>query len=62
MFKNGIGMMFIIMISRLLGFVRAFAIAYYFGATNITDAYYSAFKISNFLISKIDNIVYFFIF
>ncbi len=48
MFKNGIGMMFIIMISRLLGFVRAFAIAYYFGATNITDAYYSAFKISNF--------------
>ena len=51
MFKNGIGMMFIIMISRLLGFVRAFAIAYYFGATNITDAYYSAFKISNFFTS-----------
>lgn len=48
MFRNGIGMMFIILLSRLLGFVRAFAIAYYFGATNVTDAYYSAFKISNF--------------
>lgn len=48
MFKSGIGMMLVILVSRLLGFVRAFAIAYYFGATALTDAYYSAFKISNF--------------
>lgn len=48
MFKSGIGMMIIIMISRVLGLFRSVALAYYFGAGEFTDAYYSAFKISNF--------------
>jgi putative peptidoglycan lipid II flippase len=48
MFKSGILVMFITMISRLLGLVRATIIAYYFGASKTTDAYFSAFKISNF--------------
>lgn len=46
--KSGISMGFIVLISRITGFFRAFLIAYYFGATGITDAYFSAFKISNF--------------
>ncbi|MGL4969003.1 MAG: lipid II flippase MurJ, partial [Fusobacteriaceae bacterium] len=48
MFKSGIGMMIIIMASRVLGLFRSVAVAYYFGAGEFTDAYYSAFKISNF--------------
>ncbi|MDR3258841.1 MAG: murein biosynthesis integral membrane protein MurJ [Fusobacteriaceae bacterium] len=48
MFKSGILVMMITMISRLLGLVRATIIAYYFGASKTTDAYFSAFKISNF--------------
>lgn len=48
MFKSGIGMMMIIMVSRVLGLFRSVGVAYYFGAGEFTDAYYSAFKISNF--------------
>ena len=40
--------MIITMVSRVLGLVRATIIAYYFGASGATDAYFSAFKISNF--------------
>lgn len=48
MFRSGILMMIITMISRILGLVRAGIIAYYFGASAATDAFFSAFKISNF--------------
>ncbi|MGL6064198.1 MAG: murein biosynthesis integral membrane protein MurJ [Fusobacteriaceae bacterium] len=48
MFKSGIGMMIVILLSRILGLFRSIVIAYYFGASHFTDAYYSAFKISNF--------------
>ncbi len=40
--------MIITLASRVLGLVRTALIAYYFGATKYTDAYFSAFKISNF--------------
>ena len=40
--------MIITMVSRVLGLVRAGIIAYYFGASAMTDAFFSAFKISNF--------------
>lgn len=46
--KSGISMGLIVFISRITGFFRAFIIAYYFGSTGVTDAYFSAFKISNF--------------
>ena len=36
-------------ISRLLGFVRDMVIAYTFGATGTTDAFFVAFKIPNFM-------------
>ena len=48
MFKSGILIMIITLASRVLGLVRTSLIAYYFGATKFTDAYFSAFKISNF--------------
>ena len=48
MLKNGLLVMIITMISRVLGLVRAGIIAYYFGASAMTDAFFSAFKISNF--------------
>lgn len=48
MFKSGLLVMIITMVSRVLGLVRATIIAYYFGASGATDAYFSAFKISNF--------------
>jgi putative peptidoglycan lipid II flippase len=48
MFKSGILIMIITLASRVLGLVRTALIAYYFGATKYTDAYFSAFKISNF--------------
>lgn len=48
MFKNSILIMIITLASRVLGLVRTALIAYYFGATKYTDAYFSAFKISNF--------------
>lgn len=46
--KSGISMGIIVFISRITGFFRAFLIAYYFGSNGVTDAYFSAFKISNF--------------
>jgi putative peptidoglycan lipid II flippase len=48
MFRSGILIMIITLASRVLGLVRTSLIAYYFGATKFTDAYFSAFKISNF--------------
>jgi len=48
MFKSSIGTMIITMISRVLGLFRGTLIAYYFGSSYLTDAYFSAFKISNF--------------
>ena len=48
MFRSGILVMIITMVSRVLGLVRAGIIAYYFGASAMTDAFFSAFKISNF--------------
>jgi len=47
MFKSGILVMMITMASRVLGLFRTILIAYYFGASKFTDAYFSAFKISN---------------
>ncbi len=48
MFRSGIIVMMITMLSRVLGLFRTVIIAYYFGASKFTDAYFSAFKISNF--------------
>ncbi|MBS9776375.1 MAG: murein biosynthesis integral membrane protein MurJ [Fusobacterium sp.] len=48
MFKKSIGTMGITMISRVLGLLRGTLIAYFFGSSGLTDAYYTAFKISNF--------------
>lgn len=48
MLKQGISVGLITFISRITGFFRAFLIAYYFGSSGTTDAYFSAFKISNF--------------
>jgi len=48
MFKSSLLVMIIIMISRVLGLIRASITAYFFGSSSITDAYYGAFKISNF--------------
>ena len=36
-----------IMVSRILGLVREQVIAYFFGATVVTDAFYAAFRIPN---------------
>ena len=48
MFRSGLLVMIITMVSRVLGLVRAGIIAYYFGASAMTDSFFSAFKISNF--------------
>jgi len=48
MLKKSIHTMIITMISRVLGLFRGTLVAYFFGASILTDAYYSAFKISNF--------------
>lgn len=48
MFKSGFFMMIITLISRILGLARSVVIAYYFGASASTDAFFSAFRISNF--------------
>lgn len=48
MLKKSINTMMITMISRILGLLRGTLIAYFFGSSGLTDAYYSAFKISNF--------------
>jgi len=47
MFKSGIIVMCITMLSRILGLGRTAIIASFFGATALTDAYFSAFKIAN---------------
>lgn len=47
MFKNGIIVMIITMLSRILGLGRTAIIASTFGASALTDAYFSAFKIAN---------------
>ncbi|MCI6153428.1 murein biosynthesis integral membrane protein MurJ [Fusobacterium perfoetens] len=48
MFRSGILVMIVTLISRVLGLARSMIVAYYFGATAATDAFFSAFKISNF--------------
>lgn len=48
MFKSGIIVMIITMVSRILGLVRGTMIAYFFGSNAVTDAFFSAFKVSNF--------------
>ena len=48
MLKKSIHTMIITMISRVLGLFRGTLVAYFFGSSVLTDAYYSAFKISNF--------------
>lgn len=48
MIKNSIVLMILTFLSRILGLVRTIIIATFFGATGMTDAYFSAFKISNF--------------
>ena len=48
MFKSGILVMLITLVSRVLGLGRSIVVAYYFGASAGTDAFFSAFKISNF--------------
>lgn len=47
MFKSGIIVMIITMLSRILGLGRTTLVAVMFGATNLTDAFNSAFKIAN---------------
>lgn len=47
MFRSGIIVMIITMLSRVLGLGRTAIIASTFGATSLTDAYFSAFKIAN---------------
>ena len=37
------------LISRMLGFVRDMVVAHFFGATGVTDAFFVAFKIPNFM-------------
>jgi len=48
MFKSSILVMIITFASRFLGLIRGSLIAYLFGQSHLTDAYFSAFKISNF--------------
>ena len=48
MFKSSLLVMIINMLSRILGLVREILIGSFFGATGMTDAYFGAFKISNF--------------
>lgn len=48
MLKKSVNTMIITMISRILGLLRGTLVAYFFGSSGLTDAYYSAFKISNF--------------
>ncbi|TDT71446.1 putative peptidoglycan lipid II flippase [Hypnocyclicus thermotrophus] len=47
MFRTGIIVMIITMLSRILGLIRTIIIATIFGANYTTDAYFSAFKIAN---------------
>jgi len=47
--KSSFVVMSMIMLSRILGMIRTLAIAYFFGAGAVTDAFYSALQISNLL-------------
>jgi putative peptidoglycan lipid II flippase len=42
-------MSFATLISRILGYVKDMMLAFYFGATGISDAFFAAFRITNFL-------------
>jgi putative peptidoglycan lipid II flippase len=42
-------MSFATLISRILGYVKDMILAFYFGATGISDAFFAAFRITNFL-------------
>lgn len=48
MFKNSFIVMSINLISRIMGLIREVLIASYFGASSMTDAFFSATRISNF--------------
>lgn len=48
MFKSGFIVMFINVISRILGLVREMILAYFYGGSGVTDAYFASAKISNF--------------
>lgn len=48
MLKNSFIIMLTTLMSRLLGLVRVTVIAYYFGSSYLTDAYNSAFRLTNF--------------
>lgn len=48
MLKSGITVMVINILSRLLGLIREMVLAYVYGGTGITDAYFASTKISNF--------------
>lgn len=49
MFRSGLLVMIITMVSRVLGLVRAGIIAYYFGASAMTDAFSVLLKSVTFL-------------
>ncbi len=42
-------MSFATLVSRVLGYVKDMMLAFYFGATGISDAFFAAFRITNFL-------------
>ena len=42
-------MSFATLISRILGYVKDMILAFYFGATGISDAFFASFRITNFL-------------
>lgn len=48
MLKNSFIIMFTTLLSRILGLVRVTVTAYYFGSSALTDAYNSAFRLTNF--------------
>ena len=48
MFKSGFIVMGINMLSRILGLIREILVAYFYGSTGLTDAYFASAKISNF--------------
>lgn len=48
MFKNSILVMIINLLSRILGLIREILIGSFFGATSVTDSFFTATRISNF--------------
>ncbi|WP_277284570.1 murein biosynthesis integral membrane protein MurJ [Sneathia sanguinegens] len=48
MFRAGFIVMGINMLSRLLGLIREILVAYFYGSSGLTDAYFASAKISNF--------------